>query len=189
MGSSLLIKGRSLACFPCQNVACHEGNSPESTILKIGIECIERSSHLKAGKNLPDWIISSLEVDIDMEEELGSGGFSTVRKGTWNGLLVAVKMMTSETSQQVISLWFSFPLFELILVSEMLLREIQIWSTLTHDNVLPFYGASLAANAPFVVSRYMKNGNLPNYLRQQPNANRVCLARHSTFSHQFCYLN
>jgi len=93
-----------LACFPCQNVTHHPGSSLESTILKIGIECIERSSKLKAGKNLPDWIISSFEVDIDMEEELGSGGFATVRKGTWNGLRVAVKMMTSETSQQVISL-------------------------------------------------------------------------------------
>ena len=175
MGSSLLIKPH--AWFPCKNVTHHQGDSPESRILKIGIECIERSSNLKASKNLPDWIISSLEVDIDMEEELGLGGFATVRKGIWNGLLVAVKMMTSETSQQVIRLWFSFPLTELILVSQMLFREIQIWSTLSHDNVLPFYGASLATNAPFIVSRYMKNGNLPKYLRQQPSANRVQLAR------------
>jgi hypothetical protein len=78
--------------------------------LKIGIECIERTSELKGRKNLPDWIISSLEVDIDMDEELGSGGFSVVRKGMWNGLLVAVKTMISETSQQVISLPFSFPM-------------------------------------------------------------------------------
>ena len=58
----------------------------------------------------------------------------------------------------------------------MLLRETRIWSTLNHDHVLPFYGASLATDAPFIVSRYMKNGNLPKYLRQQPNANRVQLA-------------
>jgi serine/threonine protein kinase len=64
----------------------------------------------------------------------------------------------------------------------MLLREIQIWSTLAHDNVLPFYGASLATDVPFMVSRYMKNGNLPKYLRQRPNVNRVQLARLSVFS-------
>jgi hypothetical protein len=90
--------------FPCQSVTHHGDNSPESTILKIGIECIERSSNLKVIKNCPDWIISSLEVDIDVEEEVGSGGFGVVRKGMWNGLLVAVKVMTSETSHQVISL-------------------------------------------------------------------------------------
>jgi len=74
--------------------------------LKIGIECIERSSKLNARKTLPDWIISSLEVDIDEVEELGSGGFSVVRKGMWNRLLVAVKIMTSETSQKVIGLLY-----------------------------------------------------------------------------------
>ena len=190
MGSSLLIQAWSSACFPRQNVTHHRGSGPESTILKIGIECIERSSKHKTSKNLPYWIISSLEVDIDMEEDLGSGGFATVRKGTWNGLRVAVKMMTSETSQQVISFWFSFRLCELILVSQMLLSEIRIWSTLAHDNVLPFYGASLATDAPFIVSRYMTNGNLPRYLRQRPNVNRVQLARHSNvFSLRFCYLN
>jgi serine/threonine protein kinase len=166
-----------VACFSYQNVTHHQDDSPESTILKIGIECIERSGNVKASKNLPDWIISSLEVDIDMEEELGSGGFSAVRKGMWNGLLVAVKIMTSETSPKVIRLWFSFPLFELIFVSQMLMREIKVWSSLSHDNVLPFYGASFATDAPFIVSRYMKNGNLPRYLRQRPNANRVQLAR------------
>jgi serine/threonine protein kinase len=57
----------------------------------------------------------------------------------------------------------------------MLLREIQIWGRLSHENVLQFYGASLATDAPFIVSRYMKNGNLTVYLRQQPNANRVQL--------------
>jgi hypothetical protein len=58
----------------------------------------------------------------------------------------------------------------------MLMHETTIWSKLSHENVLQFYGAALATDAPFLVTRYMKNGNLLKYLRQEPNANRVQLA-------------
>jgi serine/threonine protein kinase len=62
-----------------------------------------------------------------------------------------------------------------ITVYQLLLSEIKIWSTLRHDHVLPFYGASVAAKPPFLVSRYMKNGNVVKYLQRHPNSNRVKL--------------
>jgi hypothetical protein len=105
------IASKLMFCSACQNLSDKQDGSPESRILKIGIECIERSSKLKTVKSLPDWIVSSFEVDIDEEEELGSGGFSVVRKGTWHGILVAVKTMTPETSHEVIRVCFLFVLF------------------------------------------------------------------------------
>jgi hypothetical protein len=40
-------------------------------------------------------------------------------------------------------------------------------------HVLPFFGASITASPPFIVSRYMKNGNAMFYLHNYPNANRT----------------
>ncbi|TDL21119.1 kinase-like protein, partial [Rickenella mellea] len=38
-----------------------------------------------------------------------------------------------------------------------------------HDNILQFYGASVNANPPFIVSRFMKNGSLSQYLHHHSN--------------------
>jgi hypothetical protein len=102
MDSSLLINIRSLACFPHQNVTQHHDNSPESRLLTIGIQCIERYGDFSVSNDFRDWMISSLEVDIDMEEELGSVGFGVVRKGMWNGLAVVVNKMMPDTCHEVI---------------------------------------------------------------------------------------
>ncbi|EMD36920.1 hypothetical protein CERSUDRAFT_51513 [Gelatoporia subvermispora B] len=54
-------------------------------------------------------------------------------------------------------------------------READIWYGLRHDNIVPFYGASITANPPFMVSRYMRNGHILTYLRTYPKENRVRL--------------
>ncbi|KAF9232654.1 kinase-like domain-containing protein, partial [Melanogaster broomeanus] len=54
-------------------------------------------------------------------------------------------------------------------------QEIEIWSELRHDHIVPFYGASTLASPPYIVSRYMKNGNLVQYLSKNPAANRMKL--------------
>jgi serine/threonine protein kinase len=48
------------------------------------------------------------------------------------------------------------------------MREIGIWKTLRHPNVLRLYGASSASGDPpwFFVSSYMKNGSLVQYLKR-----------------------
>ena len=48
------------------------------------------------------------------------------------------------------------------------MREIGIWKTLRHPNVLRLYGGSSASGDPpwFFVSAYMKNGSLVQYLKR-----------------------
>ena len=48
------------------------------------------------------------------------------------------------------------------------MREIEIWKTLRHPNVLRLYGASSATGDPpwFFVSPYMKNGSLVQHLKR-----------------------
>ena len=48
------------------------------------------------------------------------------------------------------------------------MREVGIWKTLRHPNVLRLYGASSASGDPpwFFVSSYMKNGSIVQYLKR-----------------------
>lgn len=57
---------------------------------------------------------------------------------------------------------------------ELFKREVTIWKTLKHPNVLELYGASSTAGDPpwFFVSPYEKNGSLVDFLRKTNGWNR-----------------
>ncbi|KAG8998135.1 hypothetical protein FRB94_007191 [Tulasnella sp. JGI-2019a] len=133
--------------------------SLEERILQAGLISLQRTTGKKLPSKLPEWTITTYDVDIDPEGKLGEGGFGVVRKGRWNYISVAVKKMASDTN------------------SRMLLEEVNVWSRLQHPHVLPFLGASIAASPPFIVSQYMPNGDIRQYLAKNPNANRVQLVR------------
>ncbi|KAL0571395.1 Rho guanine nucleotide exchange factor [Marasmius crinis-equi] len=53
-----------------------------------------------------------------------------------------------------------------------LIRETLIWRQLNHENILPFRGAYLFNEEPkefCLVSPWMENGNLPNFIKNNPN--------------------
>ena len=55
-------------------------------------------------------------------------------------------------------------------------REAIVWSQLTHPNVLPFYGIYHLGDASGrigLVSPWMGNGNLPEYLKTHPESRRL----------------
>ncbi|KAF8338280.1 kinase-like domain-containing protein [Cantharellus anzutake] len=103
------------------------------------------------------WMISYLEVDI--EEEIGSGGFSRVHKGKWNGEEIAVKVLTEGTSEKA------------------LMKEAETWSRLDHPRIHRFYRACANPNRPILVSAYYPNGDALNYLSKHPDANRAEVMR------------
>ncbi|KZP01083.1 kinase-like protein [Calocera viscosa TUFC12733] len=140
-----------------KNISEHVSTTIETKMIKHALSTLQRVSGRSYGGAPPHWVISSYDIEIDDNVPLGEGGCGSVKRGTWNGLPVAVKIMTKETSQ------------------EALLREVQIWQHLRHDHVLPFYGASVTSNPPFIVSRILENGNAINYLRSNPGFNRVKL--------------
>ncbi|KAJ7759819.1 kinase-like domain-containing protein [Mycena olivaceomarginata] len=75
---------------------------------------------------LQDWMISSFEVDYG--PQIGAGGFGTVFKGTWNRTAVAIKVLR---------------------------KEIEVWMTFRHPNILQFLGANILDDKPFVVMPLM----------------------------------
>jgi len=114
--------------------------------LEAGIDALRRMSKGTA-LPLPPWTITKWEVD--RQEKIGIGFFSDVYKGSWRGMAVAIKVLTPTTPR------------------ELFVHEVEIWKTLSHPNVLELLGASsTSGESPwFLVSPYMKHGNLVKYLK------------------------
>ena len=56
-------------------------------------------------------------------------------------------------------------------------REIIGWKRLSHPNVLPLLGVSVSTDPPSfrIVSEWMRNGNVMEYTRSNPEVNRLQL--------------
>ncbi|KLO19000.1 kinase-like protein [Schizopora paradoxa] len=61
--------------------------------------------------------------------------------------------------------------------SKMILRELRIWSSLHHPNVLPLLGYVMQGSYPAFVSQWMVKGSLRNYLEKSTDIPLVHLAR------------
>ncbi|KDQ17554.1 hypothetical protein BOTBODRAFT_105598 [Botryobasidium botryosum FD-172 SS1] len=55
------------------------------------------------------------------------------------------------------------------------MREIKAWMNLRHPNILPFIGTFIEERAIYMVSPWMSNGSLPQYLKQNLRVNRLKL--------------
>ena len=57
-------------------------------------------------------------------------------------------------------------------------REAILWAQLSHPNILPFYGLIKLGPRLAFVSRWATNGNLEEYLTDNPGTNRLLLVRY-----------
>lgn len=57
------------------------------------------------------------------------------------------------------------------------LQEIKLWRNLTHDNVVPFYGANHRKEPFFIVSKYAANGEFIPYLKREKQKERIVVWR------------
>jgi abelson tyrosine-protein kinase 1 len=95
--------------------------------IESGIDALRRLSK-GTDLGLPSWTITRFE--IDLEERVGLGFFSEVFRGTWRKHAVAVKVLDATTPRKIF------------------LREMGIWKSLHHPNVLELLGASSASGEP-----------------------------------------
>ena len=95
-------------------------------------------------------------------------------RGTWRGVLVAVKELHCSVDRKVYVL--GDPSRDLALTYcyaiQTLMREINIWKSLRHPCVLAFYGCSPSSDPPFLVCEYKSNGNAREYLKKTGHADR-----------------
>lgn len=101
-----------------------------------------------AGLSHDKWEIDPAE--LHLLEELGSGQFGVVRRGTWRGSIdVAVKMMKEGTMSE-----------------DDFIEEAKVMTKLQNQNLVQLYGVCSKDRPIYIVTEYMRHGSLLNYLRR-----------------------
>jgi len=59
----------------------------------------------------------------------------------------------------------------------MFCKEVVTWKALWHPNVLPLIGATMIGTQLVMVSEWMPNGNINEFVKAHPDANRLELVR------------
>jgi predicted Ser/Thr protein kinase len=92
------------------------------------------------------YIIPYKDIKFNKEDELGTGTFGAVFKGTWQFTDVAVKKLHIQKMTDQTMEFFK--------------KEVSIMSKLHHPNVLPLYGACIERGRYCMVIPYMPKGSL-----------------------------
>ena len=61
-------------------------------------------------------------------------------------------------------------------------KEAITWKTLRHPNVLPLIGVAMTETKFSMISDWMVNGNINEFVKENPNADRLKLASPSLFA-------
>ncbi|EDR08211.1 uncharacterized protein LACBIDRAFT_297628 [Laccaria bicolor S238N-H82] len=128
----------------------------------------------KLSKLYPECLtIKSLERDGDV---LDSGRFGEIYKGRSRNQTICLKVIKVNQKTKI----------------KHLLKEALLWGHLSHPNILPFYGIyhleDTRGRISFV-SPWMENGNVTEYLKRHPLANRLLLTRDIVLGIQFLHQN
>jgi hypothetical protein len=62
-----------------------EQSDPEARFLRTASIALQRASKGHVPDILPDYVITSLEIDFQDTDLIGQGAFGCVYKGQWNG--------------------------------------------------------------------------------------------------------
>jgi abelson tyrosine-protein kinase 1 len=121
-------KGNGPSLDPSNTGVSHSSADPlDREFIVTGIDALRRLSK-GTDLGLPSWTITQFEVEL--EEKVGFGSFSEVFRGTWRKHTFAVKVLDKTTPRKIF------------------LREVKIWKSLHHPNVLELFGASSASGEP-----------------------------------------
>jgi len=113
---------------------------------------------------------------------IARGGHAEIWRGTWERkdghTTVAVKVLRTPVDAAMSTRFF---------------REAIVWSALRHPHIAQFLGISFGfiGPSPSLVSPYYRHGNIINYLKSHPNANKSALVSQSVSALSYlhsCYI-
>ena len=116
------------------------------------------------------------------EEALYSGGYADVWMGKHQGRKVAVKVLRvySTSDFNKITSVGHHPRLAKMCIEELMIdaatqtfcKEVVTWKALHHPNVLPLLGVTMGKRLFAMVSEWMVNGNIIEFVEAHRNANR-----------------
>ncbi|KAF9644232.1 kinase-like protein [Thelephora ganbajun] len=92
-----------------------------------------------------------------------SGAFGEVWRGSYNGTTVAIKKLRGVTALQLEK------------KKERFCHEVVIWKRLSNLNTLPLIGAYMHGPELVMVSEWMSNGDVKQYVQRNPRVNKFSL--------------
>ncbi|KAF8071438.1 kinase-like domain-containing protein [Lyophyllum atratum] len=98
------------------------------------------------------------------DDPVAAGGFADIYKGTFQGQAVCMKAVRIYRNTDIEHFLKQFS------------KEAILWGQLLHPNVLPIYGLYRFRNRICLVSPWMEHGDITQYLKNHPDADRVKLA-------------
>ena len=66
---------------------------------------------------------------------------------------------------------------ELMLIAQRFCKEVLTWKSLRHQNILPLLGVTMSNNQFAMVSEWMANGNVNEFIKLHSEVNRFKLVR------------
>ena len=107
------------------------------------------------------------------------GGFAEVWKGEHQGREVAVKVLKVYKTSNLVKItrvgFHGLPkacVDQLTLTTQRFCKEAVAWKALRHQNVLPLLGVTMSSNQFTMVSEWMVNGNINEFIKVHRDANR-----------------
>jgi hypothetical protein len=127
-----------------------EQNSPEQVaLLKKAFSKVVSTSKAKVPK-IPQWFISSDDVEFDVDVSFDVGAFGSVHRGTWDRAEVVIKRMLMDDDK----------------ARESFFKEVEVWEKLDNPHVVKLYGACHVASPAFFVCEDCKNGNFVDFFEK-----------------------
>ena len=145
--------------------ATNGSNGPLLILSENANKILSKHSHL------------DLTEDVELVDPVirGCGGYSDVYLGRFikNGTFVAIKRLQvhiqKERKLSKVSDTFGLPFRSSSEILQNISRELGIWSSLDHPNVLPLLGYTMNGGATFAfICQWMENGTAREYLREHP---------------------
>lgn len=109
---------------------------------------------------------------------VASGAVADTYEGTFDGRKVCIKRVRVYSNgdprgiQGVRYPFLPFP-FTTLKGAPKFLQEVVMWKHMKHMNIVPFWGATTAPLQ--FVSEWMSNGNITEYIKKHPGADRLRL--------------
>ncbi|KAG6916783.1 hypothetical protein DXG01_005365 [Tephrocybe rancida] len=98
------------------------------------------------------------------EDPVASGGVADIYKGQFQGQMVCLKTVRLYKKAQIDHMW------------KKLWKEAMLWGQLSDPNIAEIYGIYIHKNRVCIVSPWMENEDIHEYLKKTPDTPRVRLA-------------